>query len=63
MVSHSWKRWVKEYVRSLQQKNKKRLETSNLKIGDIVFVIDDKVPSLQWLLAIIRHVYNGQTSS
>ena len=51
MVSHFWKRWVKEYVLSLQERNKWRLETSNLKVGDIVFVFDDNVPPLQWPLA------------
>ena len=59
MVSHFWKRWVKEYVLSLQERNKWKLETSNLKVGDIVFVIDDNVPPLQWPLAKIQHVYTG----
>ena len=59
MVSHFWKRWVKEYVLSLQEINKRKLETSNLKVGDIVFVIDDNVPPLQWPLAKIQHVYTG----
>ena len=59
MVSHFWKRWVKEYVLSLQETNKWRLETSNLKVGDINFVIDDNVPNLQWPLAKIQHVYTG----
>ena len=59
MVSHFWKRWVKEYALSIQERNKWRLETSNLKVGDIVFVIDDNVPPLQWLLVKIHHVYTG----
>ena len=53
IVSHVWKRWVNEYVFSLQERNEYRLETSNLKVGDIVFVIDDNVPPLQWPLAKI----------
>ena len=59
MVSHFWKRWVKEYVLSLQERNKWKLETSNLKVGDIVFVIDDNVPPLQWPLSKIQYVYTG----
>ena len=47
------------YVLSLQEINKWRLEISNLKVGDIVFVMDGNVPPLQWPLAEIQQVYNG----
>ena len=44
---------------TLPARKKRKLETSNLKVGDIVFVIDDNVPPLQWPLAKIQHVYTG----
>ena len=59
MVSHFWKRWIKVYVLALQERNKWRLETSNLKVGDIVFVIDDNVHPPQWPLAKVQPVYTG----
>ena len=43
----------------IQERNKWRSETSNLKVGDIVFVTDDNVPPLQWPLAKSHHVYTG----
>ena len=59
MVSHFCKRWVKEYVLSLRERYKWKQETSDLKVGDFVFVIDDNDPPLQWRLAKIQHVYTG----
>ena len=56
MVSHFCERWVKEYVLFLQERNKWRIKSSNLKVG-ILFGIDDNLPSLQWLLAKSQHNY------
>ena len=57
-------RWVNEYVLSLQEGNctlpkERRLEISNIKVGDFAFVIHDNVPPVQWSLAKIQNVHTG----
>ena len=52
-------RWTKEYVTSLQERNKWKQETSSLKVDDVVYVTDDNTPPLQWPLARICYVYSG----
>ena len=59
LTIHFWKRWTKEYVTSLWERNKWKQETSNLKMGDVVYVTDDNTPPLQWPLARISYVYSG----
>ena len=58
LTIHFWKRWTKEYVTSLQERNKWTQETSNLKVGDVVYVTDDNTP-LQRPLAKVSYVYSG----
>ena len=50
VLLHFWKRWKKEYVRCLQARKKWKKEVSNLKIGDVVFIPDDNVATLKWLM-------------
>ena len=40
-------RWCKEYVSSLQERGKWTSEKEYLKLGDIVYITDDKTPPLQ----------------
>ena len=59
LTIHFWKRWAKEYVTSLQERNKWKQETSDLKVGDVVYETDDNTPPLQWPLARVSYVYSG----
>ena len=59
LTIHFWRRWTKEYVTSLQERNKWKRETSGLKVGDVVYVTDDNTPPLQWPLARVSYVYSG----
>ena len=58
VLLHSWKRWHKEYVTSLQERKEWCREVTNLKVGDVVFITDDKVAPLQWPLWPISSVYS-----
>lgn len=45
-----WKRWVKEYLPNLQERQKWNKAKQNLKPGDIVLILDDSAPRNSWLL-------------
>jgi hypothetical protein len=44
LVATFWKRWVKEYLHTLQPRGKWKKETPNPQVGDIVLVLDDNLP-------------------
>ncbi|UYV74269.1 K02A2.6-like, partial [Cordylochernes scorpioides] len=54
-----WSRWTREYINSLQQRNKWRLSQDNLKPNQLVLIKEDNLPPLQWRLARILKVYPG----
>ncbi|GFV04949.1 integrase catalytic domain-containing protein [Trichonephila clavipes] len=57
-----WKRWSVNYLNSLQQRNKWHLEKKNAKIGDMVIIKEDNLPSCQWSLGRINNIYPGKDS-
>lgn len=46
-----WKRWCREYLPQLQQRQKWNNTTRNFCVGDIVLVVDDSAPRNSWMLA------------
>ena len=63
IMLHFWNRWIKEYVTTFQERSKWRRETSNLKVGDLVFITDDNSAPLQWPIGRVHYVYNGPDSA
>ncbi|XP_046405326.1 uncharacterized protein LOC124170570 [Ischnura elegans] len=59
MLQHFWQRWSREYLQSLQQRQKWTHRTSNINIGDLVILRCENTPPAQWPLARIIHVYPG----
>ena len=55
-----WKRWIREYLPQLQQRQKWTRETDNLKIGDLVIIKDGNVAHCQWPLALVKEVHVGR---
>ena len=56
LIIHFWKRWTKEYVTSLQERNKWKQEISNLKVGEVGYVTDDNTPPP---MSRVSYVYSG----
>jgi hypothetical protein len=50
IVNHVWKRWLKEYVPNLLERQKWNTQIRNVKIGDLVLVVDKDAPRGAWLL-------------
>ncbi|GFS75134.1 DUF5641 domain-containing protein [Trichonephila clavipes] len=57
-----WKRWSVDHLNSLQKRNKWHFEKKNAKIGDMVIIKEDNLPSCQWSLGRINNIYQGKDS-
>ena len=55
-----WKRWTKLYLSSLQKRRKWQQASVNLKIGDLVLVIDENCPRGMWPLGLVISVNEGR---
>ncbi|XP_028416927.1 uncharacterized protein LOC114541139 [Dendronephthya gigantea] len=59
-----WKRWVKEYLPLLQERQKWLTEKRNLQPQDLVLLLDERLSREQWPLGIVEEVYpdkNGRS--
>ena len=54
-----WSLWMKHFVPNLQIRNKWFKKRENLKIGDVVLMIDPSVHRASWNMAIVEEVYPG----
>ncbi|KAH8361323.1 hypothetical protein KR084_004971, partial [Drosophila pseudotakahashii] len=48
-----WQRWSREYVSSLQAKNKWHQEVPNVDVGALVVVAEENLPPQQWMVGRI----------
>ena len=54
-----WKRWLREYVPTLQQRQKWVREKGNLKVNDLVLIVDENSPRGRWLLGRVMKIFPG----
>lgn len=54
-----WSRWRKEYMPTLQIRSKWLHRKRNLRVGDIVLLIDDQLPRNCWALGRVLETYAG----
>ena len=55
-----WRRFIREYVPTLQIRKKYNKAQRNLKQNDLVLVRDDNIPRSHWPLARVIEVYPGK---
>ena len=60
LISRVWSRWLKEYLPTLDTHPKWTEVVKDLKEGDVVLVLDAKLPQGQWPLGRILETYPGQ---
>ncbi|XP_055680290.1 uncharacterized protein LOC129788348 [Lutzomyia longipalpis] len=53
-------RWKKEYLQTLQRRNKWTKEEENIKPGDVVLISEDDMPPYAWPLAVVDQVHPGR---
>ena len=51
-----WSRWKKEYIQSLQPRGKWNTVKRNLKVGDVVLIMQESTPRNVWRLGRILQV-------
>ena len=51
-----WRRWMREYLPMLQERQKGQQPKENMKVGDVVLLADENYPRRQWPLARIVEV-------
>jgi hypothetical protein len=51
MTDLFWKRWSKEYIPQLQERQKWAYQNKNIEVGDLVLIIDDSAPRNSWPMA------------
>ncbi|XP_064647116.1 uncharacterized protein LOC135499969 [Lineus longissimus] len=55
-----WQRWLKEYLPSLQHRQKWRTTQRDVRVGDLVLLVEDGVKRGQWPLGRVTKVVCGQ---
>ncbi|XP_062567165.1 uncharacterized protein LOC134229426 [Saccostrea cucullata] len=56
MANLFWNRWVKEYLPLLQERQKWHELKRNLKVGDVVLVVDSNAPRNSWPMGVVREI-------
>jgi hypothetical protein len=56
LANEFWQRWRKEYLSSLQARQKWGSVRRNFRINDIVLIKDDTVTRSQWPMGRVMHV-------
>jgi hypothetical protein len=59
LADHLWKRWLKEYLPSLNIRSKWTKDVRDLQINDLVMLMDDTKPRGQWSLGRIVEICKG----
>ena len=59
LANHYWKRWLTEYIPSLQERQKWHKTQRNLQTGELVLIADDNVPRHQWPIGRVTNVFPG----
>ena len=59
MADVSWRRWVHEYLPQLQERQKWSNPSRNFAVGDVVLVVDDRIPRSSWPLGRVAEVHKN----
>ena len=60
LADQFWKRWTQEYLPNLQKRQKWLRPNRNIKVGDVVLVIDDKAPRNSWPMGLVQKCHEDR---
>ena len=59
LASHFWNRFLREYIPNQQTRSKWNKTSENLKVNDLVWLLEDFTPRGLWPLAKVIEIYPG----
>ena len=57
-LQHFWQRWSREYLCSLQQRTKWMWDQKNVKVGDLVLLVEETAPGT-WKMGRVVEIHPG----
>ena len=54
LADQFWQRWRSEYVHFLQERPVAQRQQENIRVGDVVVLVDSSVPRGQWLFGLVK---------
>ena len=57
-----WKRWLRDYLVLLQERQKWFFPSRNVQVEDVVLVVDSSAPRGSWVLGPVTEVYPDKNS-
>ncbi|XP_033627235.1 uncharacterized protein LOC117290093 [Asterias rubens] len=60
MADVFWRRWIREYLPALQERQKWSKPQRNVQVDDMVLVVDNDLPRNKWLLGRVIETYPGK---
>ena len=55
-----WRRWLREYIPALQERQKWLRQRCNFKAGDLVLLVTENTPRGKWPLGLVTDVFPGR---
>ena len=62
LADQFWRRWQKEYIPELMKRLKWKDKKRNIKVGDLVLLVEESTPRGLWPLALVVEVICGRDS-
>ncbi|UYV67052.1 hypothetical protein LAZ67_4003764 [Cordylochernes scorpioides] len=59
-MQHLWKRWSKDYLNGLQQRNKWKTISPNVDINTLVLIKEKRMPPARWLMDRVVETHPGK---
>ena len=60
LADHYWKRWIREYLPTLQKRPKWVKSRRNVQIGDLVLIAEDNMLRNRWPMGQVMEVFCGE---
>lgn len=59
MADQFWKHFLKHYLPGLQASKKWQTEALDLKVGDVVMIVNNQLPRALWPVGNVNQVFTG----